>query len=149
MAAAGSPPAAGTPEWLRYTYFMHYAEGSLMPLLFMKLVFGRLPSRVPFFMRPVARAIASGADKTLLVPQISQPFRFPRRRTRCQPRMVRAANEFTAADIQMSFPIEAASSAPRDQRKMPKLQGLRRPHPCPPRLQDVRWKRAAPTSLAK
>jgi glutathione S-transferase len=43
---------------------MHYAEGSLMPLLFMKLVFNRLPERVPFFMRPVARERSPGADKT-------------------------------------------------------------------------------------
>src|SRR3954462_11539234 len=32
-------PAAGTPERLRYTYFLHYAEGSAMPPLLLKLVF--------------------------------------------------------------------------------------------------------------
>jgi glutathione S-transferase len=55
-------PAPGTPERLNYTYFMHYAEGSLMPPLLMKLVFGLLPARVPFFMRPVARALSGGAS---------------------------------------------------------------------------------------
>jgi glutathione S-transferase len=69
-------PPAGTPERLRYTYFMHYAEGSLMPLLFLKLVFNRLPERVPWAMRPVARMISNGADKTLLGPQISNHFAF-------------------------------------------------------------------------
>ena len=69
-------PPAGTPERLHYTYFLHYAEGSLMPLLFMKLVFSRLPERVPWFMRPVARAISNGADKTLLGPQITNHFAF-------------------------------------------------------------------------
>lgn len=113
-------PAAGTPEWLRYTYFMHYAEGSLMPLLFMKLVFGRLPTRVPIFMRPVARAIASGADKTLLGPQIANHFAF------LEGELARrdwfAGNEFTAADIQMSFPIEAAAARAGLGERMPKLQ---------------------------
>ena len=69
-------PAAGTPERLHYTYFLHYAEGSLMPLLLMKLVFNRMPERVPFFMRPVGRAISTGADKTLLGPQIGNHFVF-------------------------------------------------------------------------
>ena len=113
-------PAAGTPEWLRYTYFMHYAEGSLMPLLFMKLVFGRLPTRVPIFMRPVARAIASGADKTLLGPQIANHFAFLE--GELAQRDWFAGNEFTAADIQMSFPIEAAAARAGLGERMPKLQ---------------------------
>jgi len=113
-------PAAGTPEWLRYTYFMHYAEGSLMPLLFMKLVFGRLPTRVPIFMRPVARAIASGADKTLLGPQIANHFAFLE--GELAQRDWFAGNEFTAADIQMSFPIEAAAARAGLGERMPKLR---------------------------
>ena len=115
-------PAAGTPEWLRYTYFMHYAEGSLMPLLFMKLVFGRLPTRVPIFMRPVARAIASGADKTLLGPQISNHFAFLE--GELAQRDWFAGNEFTAADVQMSFPIEAAAARAGLGGRMPKLQAF-------------------------
>jgi len=40
-------PAPGTTERLRYSYFLHYAEGSLMPILLLKLVFARLPNRMP------------------------------------------------------------------------------------------------------
>ena len=69
-------PRPGTPEWQHYTYFLHYAEGSLMPLLFIKLVFNKLPERVPWAMRPVARMISGGADKTLLGPQITNHFAF-------------------------------------------------------------------------
>ena len=70
-------PPHGTPERLHYTYFLHYAEGSLMPLLFMKLVFNRLPERVPFFdAGRSAQLISSGADKALLGPQISNHFVF-------------------------------------------------------------------------
>jgi glutathione S-transferase len=113
-------PAAGTPEWLHYTYFMHYAEGSLMPLLFMKLVFGKLPERVPFLMRPVARAISGGADKTLLAPQISNHFAFLE--SELNKREWFAGADFSAADIQMSFPLEAAAARSPLFARLPKLK---------------------------
>lgn len=113
-------PPAGTTEKLRYTYFMHYAEGSLMPLLLMKLVFGRLPTRVPFFMRPVARAISTGADKTLLGPQLANHFAFLE--GELANRDWFAGDTFTAADIQMSFPLEAASARSPAVNRMPMLK---------------------------
>ena len=115
-------PAAGTAERLHYTYFLHYAEGSLMPLLFMKLVFGRIPSRVPVFMKPFARAIAAGADKTLLNPQIGNHFMFLE--SELSKRTWFAGAEFTAADIQMSFPLEAAAARAPIVRQMPKLSAF-------------------------
>ena len=112
-------PKHGTPERLHYTYFLHYAEGSLMPLLFMKLVFGRIPSRLPFFMKPVGRAISNGANKTLLDPQIGNHFLFLE--SELAKREWFAGPDFTAADIQMSFPLEAASARAPIVRRMPKL----------------------------
>jgi len=113
-------PPPGAPERLRYRYFLHYAEGSLMPLLFMKLVFNRLPERVPWAMRPVARAISSGADQTLLGPQISSHFAFLE--SELSGRDWFAGNDFTAADIQMSFPIEAAAARAALGDKLPRLK---------------------------
>jgi glutathione S-transferase len=112
-------PAAGTPEHIHYTYFLHYAEGSLMPLLLMKLVFSRLPSRLPFLMKPVGRAIADGANKTLLDPQIAAHFGFLEGELGKRPWF--AGPEFSAADIQMSFPLEAAAARAPAVRQMPKL----------------------------
>ena len=40
-------PAAGTEDARRFTYWLHYAEGSAMPPLLLKLVFGLLPRRAP------------------------------------------------------------------------------------------------------
>jgi glutathione S-transferase len=112
-------PTPGTPERLNYTYFMHYAEGSLMPLLFMKLVFGRIPGQLPFVMRPVGRAISAGVDKTLLDPQLGNHFAF------LEGELARrdwfAGPEFSAADIQMSFPLEAAAARAPVVKKMPKI----------------------------
>jgi glutathione S-transferase len=115
-------PAPGTPERIDYTYFMHYAEGSLMPLLFMKLVFGKLPERVPWAMRPVARLISNGADRTLLGPQIASHFAFLE--GELSRREWFAGPQFTAADIQMSFPIEAADARVGFAGRMPKLRNF-------------------------
>ncbi|MBV9836316.1 MAG: glutathione S-transferase family protein, partial [Alphaproteobacteria bacterium] len=115
-------PASGTPELLRYRYFLHYAEGTLMPLLFMKLVFGRLPSRVPWFMKPVARAISAGADKSLLNPQIGTAFMFLE--SELSQREWFAGSEFSAADIQMSFPLEASAARSPLFKQLPKLSAF-------------------------
>ena len=115
-------PAAGTPEKIHYTYFLHYAEGSLMPLLLMKLIFSRIPSRLPFFMKPVGRAIAKGANTTLLDPQIGSHFMFLE--GELGKREWFAGGDFSAADIQMSFPLEAAAARAPLVRQMPKLAGF-------------------------
>ena len=66
-------PASGTPERLLYTYWLHYAEGSAMPPLLLKLVFDRIESGpMPFLVRPVARAIARRAKRSFIEPQIAQ-----------------------------------------------------------------------------
>jgi glutathione S-transferase len=115
-------PPIGTPERLRYTYFMHYAEGSLMPLLFMKLVFTRLPERVPWAMRPVARMISAGADKALLGPQISNHFAFLEGELAGRDWFAGAL--FSAADVQMSFPIEAAAARAGVGARLPRLKAF-------------------------
>jgi len=115
-------PAIGTPEKINYTYFLHYAEGSLMPLLLMKLIFSRIPSRLPFFMKPVGRAIAKGANTTLLDPQIGSHFMFLE--GELGKREWFAGAEFSAADIQMSFPLEAAAARAPMVRQMPKLSAF-------------------------
>src|SRR6185295_10572369 len=66
-------PPPGTPERLRYTYWLHYAEGSAMPLLLLKLIFDRIPKGpMPFLVRPIARAIAGRAKSSFIEPQIAR-----------------------------------------------------------------------------
>ena len=55
-------PAAGTPERLRWTYWLHYAEGSAMTPLLLKLVFTALPARAPVLLRGLVKAIAAKAQ---------------------------------------------------------------------------------------
>jgi glutathione S-transferase len=62
-------PPPGTPERLRYTYWLHYAEGSAMPPLLLKLIFSRLPTfPMPFFVRPVARRLSAGVQQRFVDP---------------------------------------------------------------------------------
>ena len=101
-------PAAGTPDRLRYRYWLHYAEGSAMPLLLLKLIFSRLPKSVPALIRPVARLICGGVLARMVDPQLKRHLHY------LEGELARggwfAGNSFTAADIQMSFPVEGARS---------------------------------------
>jgi len=101
-------PAAGSPEALRYRYWMHFAEGSAMPPLLLKLVFGRIESGkgMPFFVKPVARMIAGKVRETLIAPQLKAQLDFMEGELGKSTWF--AGDEFSGADIQMSFPIEAA-----------------------------------------
>jgi len=102
-------PPPGTPERLRYTYWMHYAEGSAMPPLLLSLVFARLPkSPMPFFARPIVRGLAAKVKKTYIEPQLALHFDFMEGELAKSTWF--AGGEFTAADIQMSFPVEAAAA---------------------------------------
>lgn len=101
-------PPDDTPERLRYTYWLHYAEGSAMTPLLLKLIFGMLPKRAPFLIRPIANAISSKALATLVTPQLKQHMAFWESELGKSEWF--AGNDFTAADIQMSFALEAAAA---------------------------------------
>ncbi len=100
-------PAAGSDDELRYTYWLHYAEGSLMPLLVMTLVFKRIPvSPMPFFVRPIARALCKQVIATFIKPQVDRHLQFIEQHL--QQHAWFAGSAMSAADVQMSFPVEAA-----------------------------------------
>jgi len=101
-------PAIGTPEHLRYRYWLHFAEGSAMPPLLLKLVFDRIATaKMPFFAVPVAKTIAAKVLGTLVEPNLQRQFDFMEAELGKSEWF--AGSEFTAADIQMSFPVEAAA----------------------------------------
>ncbi|MEK0364544.1 glutathione S-transferase [Pseudomonas sp. CBC3] len=100
-------PAADSPDYRRFRYWMHYAEGSAMPPLLLKLVFDRISTGpMPFFILPVARAIAKGAHKAFIGPQLKLHLDYMESELSKSPWF--AGEEFSVADIQMSFPLEAA-----------------------------------------
>lgn len=102
-------PPVSAPAHRRHVYWLHYAEGSLMPLLVMKLVFSRLKTvKAPFFVKPVIKAIVRRVNGTFLDPQLRQHLGFLE--GELTKRAWFAGEEFSAADVQMSFPIEAAAA---------------------------------------
>ena len=81
-------PPPKTPERLRYTYWLHYAEGSAMSPLLLKLLFTLMPKRAPALLRPLVRKVSNQALTALVNPQLKQHMALLGERTR-QKRMVR------------------------------------------------------------
>jgi glutathione S-transferase len=101
-------PAAGTEDKQRYTYWLHFAEGSAMPPLVMTLLFNEMPKRMPALIRPVGRMIGKTVQTSYLAPQIERQLDL------MEAELGRSAwfagAEITGADVMMSFPVEAAKS---------------------------------------
>ncbi len=102
-------PPRGSPARHDYTYWLHYAEGSAMPPLLLKLVALRIAhAPMPFFARPIARKIAATLQSGFVDPQIDLHL------GHVDGTLARSGwfvgDGFSAADIQMSFPLEAATA---------------------------------------
>ncbi len=101
-------PGAGTAERLRYTYWLHFAEGSAMPPLLLKLIFDKVASApMPFFVKPIARGISAKVMSAFVSPNLKCQLDFME--AELTKNAWFAGSEFSAADIQMSFPLEAAA----------------------------------------
>jgi glutathione S-transferase len=100
-------PAAGTPEYLRYRYWLHFSEGSAQPPLLLKLLFDRVKTGpMPFFVRPIARKIADTALASFVLPNLERNLDYMEGELGKSEWF--AGERFSAADIQLSFPLEAA-----------------------------------------
>lgn len=94
---------------LRYTYWLHFAEGSAMTPLLMTLVFNKIESSpAPFFIKPILRAVSKKVKDSFINPNLKGNFDFIEAELNKSEWF--AGSEFSAADIQMSFPMEAAAS---------------------------------------
>lgn len=88
-------PAAGTPEHIRYLHWMHFAEGSAMPLLVLKLYLTRALQAPQPVLDRVNAQIAAQLD--YLESSLVDSTYF-------------AGETFSVADVQMSFPVIASAS---------------------------------------
>ena len=101
-------PAPGTPAFLRYRYWLHFAEGSAMPPLLLTLIFDRVAQApMPFFVKPIARGIANKVLDATARPNIARQLDFMEAELADGPWF--AGAELSGADIMMSFPLEAAA----------------------------------------
>jgi glutathione S-transferase len=103
-----SPPHGTSPARVRYDYWMHYAEGSAMPPLLLKLVAVRMGlAKMPFFVKPIARRIGAALQSSFIDPQLKLHFGY------VDDELAKwewfAGEIFSAADVQMSFPLETGT----------------------------------------
>jgi glutathione S-transferase len=102
-------PPAGTPQRRQFTYWLHFAEGSAMPFLLLKLVFDKVRTApVPFFIKPVVKGIADKVGKSFIEPNITRQLAFMEAELAQRPWF--AGDDFSAADVQMSYCLEAAAA---------------------------------------
>ncbi|WP_158966826.1 glutathione S-transferase family protein [Chachezhania sediminis] len=101
----GLRPEPGTAVWVSYLYFMHSSEGSVMPLLTNRLVYSRMGQLAPALIRPIARAIGKQMDDRLVAPALPGLFDLW---ARALSQTGWFAGDFSAADVMMSFPVQAA-----------------------------------------
>ncbi|WP_336978891.1 glutathione S-transferase [Brevundimonas nasdae] len=138
-------PAMGTEDGRRFTYWLHYAEGSAMPPLLLKLVFSMLPRRAPALLKPIVNGVANKAITSFVDPQLRTHVGF------WEDELGRsewfAGDQFTAADIMMSFPVEAGADRAFDAETKPRLKAfLNRIHARPAYQRAL--KRGGPYSYA-
>ncbi|KAL2432594.1 hypothetical protein ABEF95_013860 [Exophiala dermatitidis] len=97
-------------SWLRYRMLMHYAEGSLMPLMLMSLMVQRIRnSPVPFFIKPITNGVASKIESAFLQRNFKTHYDFLEGQLSTSPDggSFLCGSDLSAADIMLSFPLEA------------------------------------------
>ena len=133
-------PASDTKERLRYTYWLHYAEGSAMPPLLLKLVLNKMEEGTPAFLRFATRAITGAAKRGFVDPQITLHLDYVN--AELAKNTWFTGDEFTAADIQMSFPLEEAAANGEIDPRRSASKGFFKPHSRSPSLpKSIRTRR--------
>ncbi len=124
-------PPPGSDDRLRWTYWLHFAEGSAMPPLLLTLILDKIRNApLPFFAKPIARGIAAKVMDGFVKPNLKSQLDFMEAELTRQPWF--AGGEFSAADVQMSFPLEAAAQRAGLDASRPKLMDfLKRIHARP------------------
>ncbi|MCW5655404.1 glutathione S-transferase [Hydrogenophaga sp.] len=124
-------PERGTPSFLRYRYWLHYAEGSLATPLLLALVFDQIERKSPLIVRPVAKGIAAKVRHLLVTPNLKRHLDYLEAELEEHGPWF-AGRSFSAADVQLSFPIEAAAARGLLGEDRPRLRDwLRRIHERP------------------
>jgi len=117
-------PAPGTPEYRQSRFWMHYAEGSLMNWLVMKLVFMSIPTQpMPFFVRPIARQICEKVQAKLIDPNLATALAFMEDHLGHHTWF--AGEQLSIADFQMSFAVEAALARGAEAGRFPRLRAFK------------------------
>ena len=100
-------PESGTQAHRQYTYWLHFAEGTLMPPMVAKLVFDKVRAKAkPFFVRMIANKIADKVMAAYFGPNIQANLAYVEHHLSEHEWF--AGDNLSGADVQMSFPLEAS-----------------------------------------
>lgn len=108
-------PAPGTDEHLRYRYFLHFAEGSMMPPLVVKLIMGRLRKGLPL----LGKAVAGAIDKSYTDAENRRHIEHVESELEGREWL---AGELSGADVMMSYPVLAALRSAEIEGDFPRLR---------------------------
>ncbi|NKI36601.1 glutathione S-transferase [Wenzhouxiangella sp. XN79A] len=130
-------PEFGDPGYWTFQYWMHYGEASLMPPLLLKLVFSKLRQPpVPLLIRPISSKIADQVDRAFTDPQIATHFEYVDGFLTDHEWF--GGSSISAADVQMSFPLEAARMRAVKAGQYPQIDAwLKRVHARPAYLRAL------------
>lgn len=113
-------PEPGSKDWIQYRYWMHAAEGSLMSQLLLKLILDRMESKTPFFMRPVVSLVTGKVKSMYVNPNLKDFFTYTNDVLAKSTWLT--GETFTAADIMMGFPGQAAMKRADGAGRYPHIQ---------------------------
>lgn len=113
------PPSTAKQDRLRYTYWLHFAEGSAVFYVALTLLTGAMAKRAPWFLRPLVKLVTGGLQSSFTNPNLKRNADYMENNLRKHQWF--ASNDFTAADVIMSFPVEAMLARGTDAHKYPKL----------------------------
>lgn len=100
-------PGTNSPHYLQHLFWFHGAQGSLSPLLLMDSIFRIIQARVPFFMKPFVKLALGKATKAFVMPRLRALMELAESDLKKSPWF--GGNQFTAADIVLSFSMESAA----------------------------------------
>ena len=100
-------PETGSQQERDYLYWLHFSEGSLMPPLLLRLIFDRVKkAQVPFFVKPITKAVANKVLTEYVNPNINRLLDFIEASLKGKKWFL--GDQLSGADIQMSFPLETS-----------------------------------------
>jgi glutathione S-transferase len=112
-------PECGTQAHREYIYWLHFAEGSLMPPIVAKLVFDKVRANAkPFIVKMIANKIADKVMGAYFGPNIQANMEFIEHHLAYNEWFT--GEQLSGADINMSFPLEA--SAYRRSKQYPNIE---------------------------
>lgn len=112
-------PSAQDPKYKDYLFWLHFAEGSLMCPLVMRLLHDKVNQKVPFVIKPISKLIFKGIEKAYLSHTINHAFQFTEETLNKS--IFFLGDKLSAVDMMMSFPLEAACSGRANMNKYPRI----------------------------